>query len=324
MMKRILVVVALLAACTGEAAPVVEKTRAYGSRQMGAGAAHRDVAQTYDLYLPAQKGKIPPDAPFFLFVHGGAWMAGSKENGSHLLREMAKQGFVCASMNYALAAPGKSGVCSFADMLRDIDLMVAHLPALFEELGLKSRRIALGGASAGGHLSLLYAYDAADPSVLGLGLRHALPVACVYSDCGPTDLASEEFAIAARMGKKSGSEQQTAWMSVLAGGSPVETDRAAVRTRLDRFSPVTLVTDKVPPTIALYGETHKVKGTDIGTDGIVARQNYDALTNRLTVAGATFSAKLTRYPHCQALGRDPKLLPWLLQGLRTHLQRKGE
>lgn len=321
MMKRILVVVALLAACTGEAAPAVEKTRAYGSRQMGAGAAHRDVAQTYDLYLPEWKGKIPPDAPFFLFVHGGAWMAGSKENGAPLLREMAKRGFVCASMNYALAAPGKSGACSFADMLRDIDLMVSHLPELFKELGLTSKRIALGGMSAGGHLSLLYAYDGANPSVLGLGLRHALPVACVYSDCGPTDLASEEFEIAGRAGKKDDPERQTAWMSVLSGGRPTETDREVVRPRLARFSPVALVTDKAPPTIALYGETHKVKGTDVGTDGIVARQNYDALTNRLTTVGATFTAKLTRYPHCQALGRDPKLVPWLLKGLRSHLRR---
>lgn len=91
-------------------------------------------------------------------------------------------------------------------------------------------------------------------------------------------------------------------MSVLSGGRPTETDREVVRTRLARFSPVALVTDKAPPTIALYGETHKVKGIDVGTDGIVARQNYDALTNRLTTVGATFTAKLTRYPHCQALG----------------------
>ena len=305
-------------ACAAE--PVVERTRAYGLRLVGSGAAHKDVAQTYDLYLPAPKGKIPADAPFFLFIHGGAWMAGSKENGAPLLRAMAKQGFVCASMNYALAAPGKSGACSFADMVKDVDLMVGRLPDLFQELGLKAKKIAIGGLSAGGHLSLLYAYDGANPSVMNLGLRHAVPIACVYSDCGPTDLASKEFEIAGRAGQKEDPVRQTAWASVLSGGSPAETDPDVVRKRLARFSPVTLVTAKVPPTIALYGETHKVKGTDVGTDGIVARQNYDALTNSLTSVGAPFTAKLTKFPHCQALGRDPRLVPWLLKELRSHLR----
>ena len=325
-MKRLVVsgllglAVVVCAACACAAEPVVVRSRAYGPRQVGAGAAHRDVAQTYDLYLPDRLGKIDPQAPCFLFIHGGAWMAGSKENGSAQLRRMAQEGFVCVSMNYALAAPGKSGNCSFADMLRDVDLMVAHLPKVFEKLGLAATSVAIGGASAGGHLALLYAYDGASPSTLGLGLKHALPVACVYSDCGPTDLASEAFEIAGRAGKKDDPARQTAWCSVLSGGSPTETDSKVVRRQLARFSPVNLVTGRVPPTIALYGETHKVPGTDVGTDGIVARQNYDALTNRLSAVGAPFAAKLTPYPHCQALGRDPRVASWFLEELRSRLK----
>ena len=50
----------------------------YGARQVGKGAVHANVAQTYDLYLPGNIGEIDRSAPFYLFVHGGAWRAGSK------------------------------------------------------------------------------------------------------------------------------------------------------------------------------------------------------------------------------------------------------
>ena len=75
----------------------------YGARQVGKGAAHENVAQTYDLYLPGNIGEIEPSAPFYLFVHGGAWKHGSKGGRrAKLFAEMAEQGFVVASMNYVL------------------------------------------------------------------------------------------------------------------------------------------------------------------------------------------------------------------------------
>ena len=50
----------------------------YGARQVGKGAAHENVAQLYDLYLPGNLGEIDRSAPFYLFVHGGSWKHGSK------------------------------------------------------------------------------------------------------------------------------------------------------------------------------------------------------------------------------------------------------
>ena len=50
----------------------------YGGRQVGKGAVHENVAQTYDLYLPGNLGEIDRSAPFYLFVHGGSWKHGSK------------------------------------------------------------------------------------------------------------------------------------------------------------------------------------------------------------------------------------------------------
>lgn len=290
---------------------------AYGPRQVGAGAAHKDSAQTYDVYLPAPVGEIPSDAPIYLFVHGGAWMAGSKADAWPLLNELSKHGYVGISMNYALCPPGATDV-TFATMLKDIDAMVSLLPELCKELKLKTpKKIILGGKSAGGHLALLYAYDAAQPSILKLGLKHSVSIGCVVSDCGPTDLTSEAFKTAAHQGQPGDRNRQRAWFSVLSGGRATETNDQRIRRQLARYSPAAFVSAKVPPTLALYGESGKVPGTEIATDGIIARQNYDTLTNRLTQCKVPFAARLTPYPHCQALERDADTRLWYFNSLRA-------
>ena len=321
----------------------------YGARQVGKGAVHANVAQTYDLYLPGKIGEIDRSTPFFLFVHGGAWRAGSKGGKRiKLFAEMAEQGFVVASMNYVLCDV-KREAHTFADMLVDIDAMVSHLPSLAKAAGISIPRIAIGGSSAGGHLSLLYAYDGANPSVLGLGLKHAVPVACVFTDCGPSDIASPEFMVAGLDWRKGSYEDWDGLLCVLAGGKYEEDDFRTTVERLAKYSPVTLLNSKCPPTICLFGETGSVKtsGTfkrtkdgpaetyaslwklagsketppeSVGMDGIVATQNYVTLTNGLTRAGVPFAARLEPYRHCGILAHKLETRPWLYENLRKYLK----
>ena len=323
----------------------------YGGRQVGKGAVHEDVAQTYDLYLPGNIGEIEQAAPFYLFVHGGSWKHGSKAGRAKMFAEMADQGFVVTSMNYVLCNAKRGGAHTFAEMLADIDAMVSHLPSLAKAVGISIPRIAIGGSSAGGHLSLLYAYDGANPSVLGLGLKHTVPVACVFSDCGPSDIASPEFMVAVqdykmRRGKFTDCYE---WLCVLAGGQYGQEDIRVTVERLAKHSPITLVNEKCPPTICLYGTsgsittTGKFKRTkdgqaeaytsiwklagsketppeSVGTDGIVTTQNYVTLTNGLTKAGVPFAARLEPYPHCRILSSKPETRPWLYENLRKYLK----
>ncbi len=322
---------------------------AYGGRQVGKGAAHANVAQTYDLYLPGNIGEIEPSAPFYLFVHGGAWKGGQKGGRrAKLFAEMAEQGFVVASMNYVLCNEKMGGRHTFAEMLADIDAMVSHLPSLAKAAKISIPRIAIGGSSAGGHLSLLYAYDGANPSVLGLGLKHAVPVACVFTDCGPSDIASPEFIVAGLDWQKGAFEKWNGLLCVLAGGKFGQEDVRVTVERLAKYSPITLVNEKCPPTICLYGSTGSVKtsGTfkrtkdspsetyadfwklvgsketppeSVGMDGIVATQNYVTLTNGLTRAGVPFAARLEPYPHCRILSKKPETRQWLYENLRKYL-----
>ena len=322
----------------------------YGGRQVGKGAVHPNVAQTYDLYLPGKVGEIDRSAPFFLFVHGGAWRHGSKAGSrAKLFAEMAEQGFVVASMNYVLCNDKLGGAHTFADMLADIDAMVSHLPTLAKAAGISIPRIAIGGSSAGGHLALLYAYDGANPSVLGLGLKHAVPVACVFTDCGPSDIASPEFMVAGLDWQKGDVKGWYGLLCALAGGRYGKDGFRTTVDRLAKHSPITLLNGKCPPTICLYGKTGEVKtsGTfkrkkdgkpkpytvfwklagsketppeSVGMDGIVATQNYVTLTNGLTAAGVPFAARLEPYPHCRILSKKPETRPWLYENLRKYLK----
>ena len=324
---------------------------AYGGRQVGKGAVHESVAQVYDLYLPGKLGEIERSAPFYLFVHGGSWKGGSKSGRAELFAEMAEQGFVVASMNYVLCNDKRGGAHTFAEMLADIDSMVSHLPRLAKAVGISIPRIALGGSSAGGHLVLLYAYDGANPSVLGLGLKHDVHIACVFSDCGPSDIASPEFMVGVQDWKerKGIFSDCYRWLSVLAGGLYGQEDIRVTVERLAKYSPITLVNGKCPPTICLYGAIGSIKTTgtfkrakdgspetyaslwklvgskestpeSVGTDGIVTTQNYVTLTNGLTRAGVPFAARLEPYPHCKILARMPETRPWLYENLRKYLK----
>ena len=327
---------------------LVCKDLQYGGRQLGKGTDYANSAQTYDLYLPGNVGKIKPSAPFFLFVHGGAWKRGSKAGHAKLFAEMAEQGFVVASMNYVLCNDKPGEAHTFAEMLADIDAMVSHLPSIAKAAGISIPRIAIGGSSAGGHLALLYAYDGANPSVLGLGLRHDVPVACVFSDCGPSDIASPEFVVAGLHWMKGSLKNWYGLLCVLAGGQYGQEDVRATAERLAKYSPIALVNGKCPPTICLYGDIGSVKTTgtfkrakhappetyatfwklvgsketppeSVGMDGIVATQNYVTLTNGLATAGVPFAARLEPYPHCKILFRNPATRPWLYENLRRHL-----
>ena len=58
----------------------------------------------------------------------------------------------------------------------------------------------------------------------------------------------------------------------------------------------------------------------VGTDGIVAVQNYDVLTNRLAAANVPYAARIEQAPHCQILYRNLATVPWLFENIRKYLK----
>jgi len=103
-----------------------------------------------DLYYPSLSGSWP----VLFYVHGGSWMEGDKAEGEGW-RGMNDSGYLVVSVNYRMAADGK-----FPVMIEDLKCALRFLKAHSAQYNLDPNRIAVIGASAGGHLvSLLGTAD---------------------------------------------------------------------------------------------------------------------------------------------------------------------
>jgi len=103
-----------------------------------------DIGLKLDLHVPTN-AKSPP---LVVWVHGGAWRGGSKNNPSVL--PLTERGFALASVDYRL-----STVAQFPAQIHDIKAAIRYLRATAKEHGIATERIAITGGSAGGHLAAL-------------------------------------------------------------------------------------------------------------------------------------------------------------------------
>lgn len=119
-----------------------QQTLAYGT----------DSLQTLDLWVPKDGGP----APLVMFVHGGGWKRGSKDNASSsaMPGHMLAQGYAYASINYRLVP-----VATVEQQAADVAMALAHLLKRADSLGIDRSRVVLTGHSAGAHLAALVGTD---------------------------------------------------------------------------------------------------------------------------------------------------------------------
>ncbi len=97
-----------------------------------------------DVYSPLKKSRDG----VIVWIHGGAWRRGSKENPPILA--LVEKGWPVASIEYRL-----SGEARFPAQMHDIKAAIRFLRAKQQEYGLRAKRVFIFGASAGGHLAAL-------------------------------------------------------------------------------------------------------------------------------------------------------------------------
>ncbi len=100
-----------------------------------------------DLFLPKSSTNRPP---LFVWIHGGGWTRGSRKGVNPLVLRLAGEGYATASIDYRLG-----GLASHPKQIHDCKGAVRWLRAHAGEYGYDASRVAVGGGSAGGHLSLL-------------------------------------------------------------------------------------------------------------------------------------------------------------------------
>jgi len=127
-----------------------EGPKAPGSETISYG---RDALQSLDVWR-AKNAKGA--APLIVFVHGGGWKRGSKDNatGQYKPVHYPGEGYAFASINYRLV-PDATVEQQAADVANAVKALVDRAGAL----GIDRRRIVLMGHSAGAHLVALVGTD---------------------------------------------------------------------------------------------------------------------------------------------------------------------
>ncbi|TMS52034.1 alpha/beta hydrolase [Mycobacterium sp. DBP42] len=120
-----------------------------------------DPSQLLDVWRPEQLPAHP--APVLLFVPGGAWVHGGRIlQGYALLSHLARQGWVCLSIDYRVAPHHR-----WPRHITDVKAAIAWARANVDKFGGDRNFVAIAGCSAGGHLAALAGLTPNDPDLQG-------------------------------------------------------------------------------------------------------------------------------------------------------------
>ncbi|MBO8186794.1 alpha/beta hydrolase [Streptomyces spirodelae] len=151
-----------------------------------------------DLWLP--EGPAAAPAPVVLYVHGGAWRRGRRDDMGMRTRDwdpapfarIAAAGFAVACVDYRL-----SGEARFPAPLDDLRGALRWLGQRAGELGVDPGRAVAWGESAGGHLAALLALTPGPAAPLAGGVVWYGPADLTTARGGfrPDDAATPEAAL---------------------------------------------------------------------------------------------------------------------------------
>jgi len=232
-----------------------------------------------DIYKPAGKGPHPA----MIVIHGGGWTAGSKGSmvANWVVRYLEK-GFVVANVEYRLA-----DVATAPAAVEDAMKAATFFFDNARKYDVDSKRIAVTGGSAGGHLALMVAMA---PKSAKLGKPEK--IRAVINFYGITDVDDQLHGAGAR-------KYAVTWV-------PEGPDRIALARRV---SPITYVRKDVPPVLTLHGDA----------DPTVPYEHGVSITKALTKAGA--AAEMIPVPkggHGFPRETQDKLYPLIFAFLKKH------
>lgn len=195
----------------------------------------------YDLYIP-DSADTSKSQNLILYIHGGSFNSGTKEDGDSWCKFYASHGYITATLDYTLQNQG---------VLADLNLMnneigscVIAIKKYCKMLGFTLDGMAICGVSAGGTLAMNYAYKCSDTSVI--------PVKFVFQLAGPADFEPSDWNILVRVNKwtdeKEFAEQMTGQTFTAEQMANSDYDKY-----IDAISPARLITENSVPTLCGYG-----------------------------------------------------------------------
>ncbi len=202
-----------------------------------------DAAQKLDLYLPEKPSEKP--LPLIVWVHGGAWRAGSKAGGPAV--GMVARGYAVASVEYRFVPKAL-----FPAQIQDCQAAIRWLRANRAKYNFDPDHIGAWGSSAGGHLVALLGTAGGKKAYPAIGGNEDQSdrVQAVCDLYGPADFSTVAQQAEEDKGVKN------IWKFNTPGdpysdlvGVKLDADKAKV----DAVSPVHFVSQDNPPFLIVHG-----------------------------------------------------------------------
>ena len=186
----------------------------------------------YDLYIPS--GLDEKQSQYLiLFIHGGSFNSGAKEDGDAWCKYYATKGYITATVDYTLQAHGQEA--SIYLMNSEIESAVKAIKEQAEALGYRIAGMAPCGVSAGGTLAMNLAYNG----------NSEIPVKFVFQLAAPTYFDPSEWSLLMRVDKLKTEDEFCAMMT---GKTMTDYSR-----EIQKISPACIVSADSVPSLIGYG-----------------------------------------------------------------------
>lgn len=248
----------LLGGCTAAAFVAANAPSAFGPYERTAGIAYgAEPRQRLDVYVPDAQPAEP--RPVIVFIHGGSWQTGSKDQYRFVGSGLAEKGYVSVVASYRLNPEVR-----FPAFVADAAEAVAWTLRNIGRYGGDPRRVFVMGHSAGAHSAMLLALDRRYLAAAGASpddLRGAIGLS------GPYDFAID-----------------SALLRSVFGSAPDPGDT----------QPVNFVRGDAPPLLLIHGTddgicwvTHSIRLTELirAAGGRADLRLYPGLGHGATVGG---------------------------------------
>ncbi|WP_084544443.1 alpha/beta hydrolase [Chroogloeocystis siderophila] len=222
-----------------------------------------------DILHPTKLPKQP--MPVIVWIHGGAWREGNKEQGLKRLVAFARQGFFCATIEYRL-----SHEAIFPAQIEDCKCAIRFLRAHAQQFHLDPQRVGVWGVSAGGHLAALVGTTQDIPELEGHGgwEEYSSSVQAVCDWYGPTDfLKINDFPRKVDFTSEASPEA-----ALIGGVIEANPEKAA------KANPITYINPTNPPFFIIHGEN----------DLLVPLNQSQLLFDALTKVGVEASLEIVK------------------------------
>lgn len=224
---------------------------------------HQDYKENLklDIYLPTKL--VYEKVPVILYIHGGAWITGSKETVNinrfnDAFNRLREKGYAIVSPDYTLANRDRS---PFPDCIVDFYDALFWIENNAEKYQFDLQNVGAFGESAGAHIALLSAYSNAE--VFNTNQSEKIQLNYVVDMYGPTDLtelynSSLVDSLRNYLQRLPGNLEDRLDMTHYLFGFDPEEDTIKTAKFMKKYSPVSFLNSSIPPTLLIHGVADQI------------------------------------------------------------------